>query len=153
MNLITFLLTFFLLSTQLCAQTSNTNKREEIRQRQGLPKRISFVSLIANPEKYDGQKISVTGYLHLEFEGKAIYLHEDDYKNFITENGCWVEFSPKLISELNPKSFNDKYVTIEGTFDASSKGHRDLFGGTIKDIVRLYSAAEIIKAALPRSSH
>ncbi|SFO58762.1 hypothetical protein SAMN05428949_5890 [Chitinophaga sp. YR627] len=149
----TFALIFLLFSTQACSQTSNTNKREEIRQQRGLLQRVSLVNLIANPQKYDGKKIHVTGYLHLEFEGNAIYLHEDDCKNFIPENGFWVAFSPQLMSELNPKSFNNKYVTIKGTFNASSKGHRELFGGTIENIVRLSSNAEIINASLPGKSH
>ena len=37
---------------------------------------VSLIRLIANPEKYHGKKIQVTGYINLEFEGDAIYLHK-----------------------------------------------------------------------------
>jgi len=102
-----------------------------------ISENVSLVKLIANPEKYDGKRIQVIGYLHLEFEGNAIYLHADDYKKHIYENSFWVEFSPKLTKKINPKNFNDKYVIIIGRFSAKQKGHMGMFGGTFNDIVRL----------------
>jgi hypothetical protein len=30
--------------------------------------------LIADPKRFDGQTVRVIGYLHLEFEGNAVYL-------------------------------------------------------------------------------
>ena len=98
---------------------------------------VSLVKLIVNPEKYDGKRIQVIGYLHLEFEGQAIYLHEEDFKHSISENSFWVNFSSKLTKKQNPTKFNDKYVIVIGTFKAKEKGHMAMFGGTLDNIVRL----------------
>ncbi|MEP7237440.1 MAG: hypothetical protein ABI685_06240 [Ferruginibacter sp.] len=95
---------------------------------------ISLVKLITNPENYDGKKIKVIVYLHLEFEGDAIYLHKEDYDNSLSKNGFWVDFSPSLTKLINPDHYNNKYVFLIGTFDSKHKGHMDLFGGTIRDI-------------------
>ncbi|SEN56058.1 hypothetical protein [Niastella yeongjuensis] len=98
---------------------------------------VSLVKLIANPEKYNGKRIQVIGYLHLEFEGKAIYLHEEDFKHAISENSFWVNFSSKLAEKQDLKKFNNKYVIVIGTFNANERGHMGMFGGTLDNIVRL----------------
>lgn len=98
---------------------------------------ISLIRLIATPEKYDGKVIQVEGFLNLEFEGDAIYLHREDYENSLCENGFWVDFSDKIKSTKKLNNYNKKYVIIIGTFDMKSHGHGGLFGGTIKNISRL----------------
>ncbi len=102
-----------------------------------IPENVSLIKLIANPEKYDGKRIQVIGYLNLQFEGNAIYLHEEDYKKHISENSFWVNFSQKLTRNTNIKMFSNKYVIIIGRFSAKQKGHMGMFGGTLNDIVRL----------------
>ncbi|GHS96382.1 hypothetical protein FACS189421_01380 [Bacteroidia bacterium] len=105
----------------------------------GIYGNTSLIQLIATPEKYDGKMIQIIGYLHLEFEGNAIYLHKEDFENSITENGFWVNFSEKVTQRANIMDYSDRYVIIIGTFKMNDKGHLDLFGGTIDDIVRLGS--------------
>jgi len=39
------------------------------------------VPLIANPKDYHGKIVRVIGFVRLEFEGNAIYLHQGDYKH------------------------------------------------------------------------
>jgi len=98
---------------------------------------VSIINLIATPEKYHGKKIQIIGYLHLEFEGDAIYLHKEDYSNAITANGLWVNFSEKLTKKKNLTDYNDNYVIILGTFNKDSMGHMGLWNGTMDDIIRL----------------
>jgi hypothetical protein len=98
---------------------------------------VSLVKLIATPEKYDGKRIQVIGFLHLEFEGNAIYLHQEDYKHSLSANSFWVSFSSKLSTKKNMKKFSNRYVVIIGTFKANEKGHMGLFSGTLDNIVRL----------------
>ena len=97
---------------------------------------VSLVKLIANPEKYDGKILQIIGYLNLEFEGNAVYLHKEDYENGLTKNGFWVDFSGP-IKENKKLDCSKKYVIIVGRFDMQRTGHMSLFGGTIKDISRL----------------
>ena len=98
-------------------------------------KSVSLLRLIANPDKYDGQMVRTYGYLRIEFEGNSIYLHKEDYEHSLLKNGLWVSFNPDKVS--NQAEFSNKYVLIEGRFDAHSQGHMGLWSGTIKDIWRL----------------
>jgi hypothetical protein len=98
---------------------------------------VSIINLIATPEKYHGKKIQIIGYLHLEFEGDAIYLNKEDYLHSIMANGLWVNFSDKITKTKNLKDYNDNYVIILGTFNMDSNGHMGLWSGTMDDIIRL----------------
>ena len=137
-----FLLPILLLTISLnaCGQKKKDSVDEtEMKPYQllDIQENVSLVKLIANPEKYNGKRIQVIGYLHLEFEGNAIYLHEEDFKRRISANSFWVEFSSKLTKKRDLNKFSDKYVIIIGTFNVNEKGHMRMFGGTLDDIVRL----------------
>lgn len=51
---------------------------------------VSIVQLLAVPEKYEGKLVSVRGFVRLESEGSAIYLHEEDYEQSLYSNGLWL---------------------------------------------------------------
>ena len=93
---------------------------------------VSIVQLIAAPEKYDGKVVMVMGFLRLEFEGDAIYLHEDDYRHAIHKNGLMVVTNPKI--DMEADKLNLHYVVLEGTFDANNHGNMGLNSGTIRNI-------------------
>jgi hypothetical protein len=94
---------------------------------------VSLVELIANPRTYDGLRVRVIGWLRLEFEGDAIYLHRDDYTHALTKNGLWVQLGRDL--PRGPEC-SDGYALIEGRFDARHTGHMGLWSGAIVDIDR-----------------
>lgn len=93
---------------------------------------VSIVQLIATPEKFDGKGVLIMGFLRLEFEGDAIYLHEDDYRHAIHKNGLMVVTNPKIDREA--AKLNLHYVVLEGTFDADNHGHMGVNSGTITNI-------------------
>jgi len=93
---------------------------------------VSLVRLIATPEKYDGKVVQVVGFLRLEFEGNALYIHEEDYKSGITKNAAWVVRNAKVNDRA--EALNMHYVILLGTFDAGRHGHMDLFSGSLTDI-------------------
>jgi len=131
----------FLLVLSSISCSSKTERNSDFKEATGTPGPIeeydvSLVRLIANPEKYDGKTIQVIGYLNLEFEGNAVYLHQEDYEHGLTNNGFWVDFSGS-IKEKTKLDCSKKYVIIVGKFDMKRHGHMSLFGGTIKDITRL----------------
>jgi hypothetical protein len=39
-----------------------------------------MIQLIANPQAWDGKHVRVIGFLRLEFEGDALYLHREDLR-------------------------------------------------------------------------
>jgi hypothetical protein len=95
---------------------------------------VSLIQLIANPSAYDGKTVQIIGYLRLEFEGNAIYLHEEDYKHAINKNGIWVKVSSEMINKK--QELDQHYVILEGKFNAKMSGHMDLWSGSIENISR-----------------
>lgn len=96
---------------------------------------VSIIQLISNPDKFDGKYVRLIGYVHLEFEGDAIFLHEDDYKYGLTRNGLWLNLTQDCCGK-DIRFFNKKYVLVEGTFSAKNHGHMDLFSGAVDKIKR-----------------
>jgi hypothetical protein len=96
---------------------------------------ISLVKLLACPERYDGQFVRVIGYLNLEFEGDALYLHKEDYDASISKNGLWINITRD--SAMKAVKYNKKYVIIQGVFDTKDCGHMGMFSGALKHITRL----------------
>lgn len=104
-----------------------------------------MIQLIATPERYDGKKVSVYGYLHLQFENTALYLSKEDSK--YGGNALWVSFSKDLklettgnrITKKRPKlsHYDCRHVLVEGVFDSSMKGHMGNFPGEISNITRI----------------
>jgi hypothetical protein len=99
---------------------------------------VSMVQLIATPEKFDGKIIQVIGFLRLEFEGDALYLHREDFDHMILRNAIWVEFP----QGKDRDKLNGRYVFLQGTFRAKLHGHMDLFSGTLTDITRAFPAMD-----------
>lgn len=137
---IVLFLSFFSLG---CAQNSESknkqdSKEEELSEITAFEDyNISMLRLIVTPEKYHNKTVQIIGYLNLEFEGNAIYFHQEDYEKGLSENAMWVNFSDDLAKKTDLKKYNKKYVIIVGKFDMNSKGHMGMFGGTIKNISRL----------------
>jgi len=91
---------------------------------------VSMVDLIANPELFDGMKVLVTGYVHVEFEGRGIYLHKDDFLYGITRNALW-------LSETNSVDLTkcqDAYAIVRGRFIAGIGGHNDGWTGALDSV-------------------
>lgn len=109
---------------------------------------VSFVSLLANPEKYDGKRVRISGFLHVQFEDNAIYLHKDDADHLIGDNALWVDYVEKPSLEpvckdkfsssgANARFFDGRYVLIEGKFNMKRRGHLGAFSGTIEEVSRV----------------
>jgi hypothetical protein len=98
------------------------------------PLDVSMIQLIATPEKYQGKRVRMLAFLRLEFEGNALYLHKEDYQHAIYRNGLWIDL-PKGVS--TGKGLTNRYVIVEGLFDATRHGHMDLWSGAITDVTRL----------------
>jgi hypothetical protein len=84
------------------------------------PINVSIVQLIANGQKYDGKLVRVIGFLRLEFEGNALYLHREDYETSIMKNGIWVDVYSETTKQS--KTLNMHYVLLEGIFRADDLG-------------------------------
>lgn len=86
---------------------------------------VSIVQLIANPERYDGKRVQLIGFLRIEFEGTAVYLHCEDYERGIEKNALWINI-PAGISKEQSDAVNGQYVICLGTLDAAHRGHNGI---------------------------
>lgn len=110
------------------AANSDSNSESE-------PLLVSLVQLIADPGRFDGKVVRCIGFCRIQFEGDAIYLHEDDFKHFITRNGLWLDI-PKD-HKLNRTALDQRYVLVEAQFSSIEHGHMDLFSGSLQKIRRI----------------
>ena len=46
----------------------------------------SLIQLIATPKKFNNKQVRVAGFLQLEIEGNALYLHQEDAQFVMTAN-------------------------------------------------------------------
>src|SRR5688572_7915518 len=91
---------------------------------------ISLSTLIARPELYDGLRVRVQGYIHFEFEGNALYVHREDYREHLSSNSLFVRLRESFQRD---RRCNDRYVIVEGQFTRLADGKRQ---GHIVDITR-----------------
>ncbi|MDR2625625.1 MAG: hypothetical protein LBC37_04770 [Zoogloeaceae bacterium] len=147
----------FLLFLALCltVMTAGAEARgeENVEERAEEMVWVSLIQLIANPEKYHGKNVLVSGFLHLEFEGHALYLHRDDALHHLSRNGIWVDWYDWEEGDGEEKlrarneffdrfllPHNDQYVVMEGIFNAKNTGHFGLWSGGIEQIKRVFRA-------------
>ncbi len=93
---------------------------------------VSIVQLLANPEKYEGKLISARGFVRLEFEGNAIYLHKEDYEQSLYSNGLWL--NAKDCKRVDGQEFDTGYAWVTAHFTARHHGHMGLWSGALEDV-------------------
>ncbi len=135
MRTILVAITFLLMAVLTRAQSPTSTCQDSVISSRDFS--VSLVRLVATPEKYHGKWVQVVGYLNLEFEGNAIYLHREDYETGNLKNGIWVNIPKDLKTKLALSEYSKHYVIMSGCFDMNSTGHMGMFGGTLNEIKRL----------------
>ncbi len=84
------------------------------------PQPVSFLELIANPNKFDGKLILVTAFLGLDPpDGNMLYLHKEDYDNGILPNAVDIEVTNQMW--IDREKLDGSYVTVVGVFQSAEK--------------------------------
>jgi hypothetical protein len=96
--------------------------------------RLSLVQLIANPERYDGKLVNVTGFLTMNEEGTTLWYHETDFDHALTENALSIDRTKDMNANRERLEFN--YVLIVGTFRDEKRSLRYSQTGRITNITR-----------------
>jgi hypothetical protein len=133
------LATGFVLST-LTISRDAAHAQEKLQAYPNEDFHASIVQMLAHRDRYDGKKVQIKGFLNLEFEGSAVYLSKEDADYGITTNGFWVSFDKSKVpfeGMVGPGEFDRKFVLIEGTFKANSRGHHSAWQGSIEKISRV----------------
>jgi hypothetical protein len=94
-----------------------------------IPEDVSIIQLIGSPDRFDGRIVRAVGFLHLQFEGNALYIHSEDFEHQIYKNAIWLSADPGLLEEA--EKLNGQYVIVTGTFSASNRGHRSMTSGAL----------------------
>ena len=99
-----------------------------------LQQAISVTNLLTTPEKYHDGYVWVKGYLHLEFEGDAIYRSKSDYLNHLSGNAYRVSFSDSLTKKKRIENYSDRQVIIRGLYRTYYGGFRTGIITNISDV-------------------
>ena len=96
-------------------------------------KKVSLVQLIANPEKYDGQYVTVRGvaYFDSKYYINAIYLTRNDKRGANSPSAVFLYFAPSI---RQADHLNDQFVFVRGKFQANAKGHLQAFSSSLVDV-------------------
>lgn len=89
---------------------------------------VSLIELLADPDVFAGKRVAVRGYLSRGLEANALYLHKEDYENFLFRNGVALELP------AHDGGPHDGYVFIVGVFEPVHTFGQD---GMIRDVTRL----------------
>jgi hypothetical protein len=106
---------------------------------------VTLVHLIASPERYDGQIVLASGYLHYRFEDSALYLSKEDADYLEAANAVWVTYAAscqvRLLPELEPRPCREavgeadgQYVMLKGRFVAGRGGHFGMMYGSLVEV-------------------
>lgn len=98
------------------------------------PVRNSMLAVAANPEKYAGQHVTLLGYLSLNQENYALFLHEEDFKRMLNSNAIWLNMSPEEKTAFS--QFNGRYCLVEGVFKFGDYGFGGFYAGAV-DVTRI----------------
>lgn len=94
---------------------------------------VSLVQVIAAPQTWNGKLVRVIGFLRLEFEGDALFLHEEDFVHKILANAVGVDLDREFPERAK---LGMNYVLIEGVFIASDPRDASAYVGKISRIRR-----------------
>lgn len=109
---------------------------ERDRQIQMQYEQVSLVALLADPERYDGRKVLVSGFVTLEFEGSGLHLDKNAYEAGLRRNALWLD-PPKWLSAESARRLDRRYGDVAGTFDASEHGHMGAYTGALVQLRRI----------------
>ena len=94
--------------------------------------RVSLVELLTRPEVYSGRQVEVVGWLHLEFEGDALYLHAEDFERSIPQNALLFD-APEDFRKQSSR-FNNQYCLVHAKFLAYEAWRSVTFKGGLIDV-------------------
>ena len=79
--------------------------------------RASLVSILSDPQRWEGKAVTTTGFMHLEFEGSRLCLHREDVQFTVITNCVRLSIG----DEPRLKVVNDRYVFLEGVVRSESR--------------------------------
>ena len=112
---------------------------------------VSLIALLGDEKSYAGKQIITVGVIEVDFESHCLYLTVDHFKNRITSNALWLDWTDKS-PEVEPsalRKLNGMYVAVEGKFVRGPTGHLGANPGAITSIKRITQ----LKASIADQRH
>lgn len=105
---------------------------------------VSLLTLIENPDKYDGKVVLVEGVFAFYFSESKLFASMEWYRHsiFINSVSLRLDVNAKEINKY--ASWTGKYVAVQGVFDAKDRGPLGGSSGAIKDVSYLHLMNEPI---------
>jgi len=93
---------------------------------------VTVFDLVTKGRALDSARVSVDGWLRIEFEGNALYATRDAFDGHREKDAVWLD----LTSPKDPKlaSLNGQYVRIKARFEAYEHGHLGAYAGALREI-------------------
>lgn len=98
---------------------------------------VSLLELIANPERFHGRRVSVRGYVRIEFEGSAIYLAKESFEAGSRRDALWLTPAADSPYAKPGATFGPRHADVVGRFDAFDRGHFGMYSGAISEVTRI----------------
>lgn len=104
-------------------------------------RRISLSDLLSHPRRFDGRRVRVTGYYHVEFEESGLYTSRATYARHDNKRAIWLGETSTFAAPDNSGHPNDSFITVDGTFDAGPGGHMGAWPGELVRTTRITGTA------------
>lgn len=97
------------------------------------PRTVSMQQLLADPHRFEGQRVRTIGFLRLEFEANALYATRDDFNGAVKGHAVWLDLTNAQLRSLG--KLNNGHVVVEGVFSAQYRGHGGKWPAALSHIV------------------
>lgn len=96
-----------------------------------VPRNVSLIRLIANPNTFDGRHLRLAGYLGYNGIDRAVglYVSETDGRNSILSNSIDLN-----LEESTAKKLLGRYVILEGVYEAPRGPGSEYLNGSVDHI-------------------
>ena len=94
----------------------------------------TLLTVLANPDRYNGRIMTVEGVLSLDGDCAALYLSKEHAEHHVKKNAIYLnlEFTDEEYEELLVS--NGEYVNVKGLLDLNEYGPDRNFSGMMKSI-------------------
>ena len=96
---------------------------------------VSWFALLANPARFDGQRVQLVGFTEFGFESNRIFFSREHAEHGASADALWLDIEG--LSTDSAKQCHHRYCLIEAVFDAQNRGHLGCCAGTLREITRL----------------
>jgi hypothetical protein len=93
---------------------------------------VPMRQLLAEPERFEGQRVRVNGFLRLEFRAHALYLERNDYNSAVAKHSLKLDLRDGQLRSLS--RLNNGRVLVEGTFRRSEGDNAAAAPGSLHHI-------------------